>query len=119
LVMVIKANPLTSSGHVAVAACPSTGSGHAAIAACPSTGSGHAAIAACPSTGSGHAAIAAWKYLILYNLMFLVPLIVVFLLTYFGLKTPTLLVWSKKNVVLSKVLMGAFFITMAVLIIIL
>ena len=46
--------------------------------------------------------------------MFIGPLVAVFLLTYFGLKTRTLLDWSRKNVVISKVLLGLFFLAMAV-----
>ncbi|MEI6217867.1 MAG: hypothetical protein WCP86_03130 [bacterium] len=48
--------------------------------------------------------------------MFIVPLVTVFVLTYFGLRTETLLAWSKKNVVLSKLRLGTFFVAMAVLI---
>jgi hypothetical protein len=54
-------------------------------------------------------------YLLLYNIMFIVPLVTVFILTYFGLRTQTLLDWSKRNVVFSKVLLGLFFLLMAVL----
>lgn len=61
----------------------------------------------------------AWTYLLLYNLMFIVPLVVVFALTCFGLKTHTLLDWSKKNVVFSKVLLGLFCLVMALLIVVL
>jgi len=58
----------------------------------------------------------AWSYLFLYNAMFILPLAVVFVLTYFGLKTKTLLTWSRKNVVINKILLGCFFLAMAVLI---
>lgn len=58
----------------------------------------------------------AWSYLLLYNAMFIMPLVVVFMLTYFGLKTDTLIQWSKKNVVISKILLGCFFLAMALLI---
>ena len=68
------------------------------------------------SSASGRTVADAWQYLLLYNLMFIVPLVTVFVLTYFGMKTATLLNWSRKNVVLSKLLMGAFFVVMAVLI---
>jgi hypothetical protein len=54
-------------------------------------------------------------YLLLYNIMFIVPLVTVFILTYFGLRTQTLLDWSKRHVVFSKVLLGIFFLLMAVL----
>jgi hypothetical protein len=58
----------------------------------------------------------AWRYLLVYNLMFILPLVIVFVLTYFGLRTRTLLDWSRKNVVISKVLMGLFFLMLAVLV---
>jgi len=66
--------------------------------------------------GAGVFPAKAWSYLLLYNLMFIVPLVAVFILTYFGLRTQTLLEWSRKNVVISKVLLGVFFLAMAVLI---
>ena len=65
---------------------------------------------------SGGLASQAWSYLLLYNAMFVVPLVLVFVLTFMGMRTQTLLEWSKKNVVFSKVLLGLFFLAMAVLI---
>ena len=59
------------------------------------------------------------SYLLLYNFMFILPLIVVFVLTYYGLTTAALLAWSKKNVVFSKVLLGCFFVAMGVLVLVL
>ena len=59
------------------------------------------------------------SYLLLYNFMFILPLIVVFALTYYGLTTAALLAWSKKNVVFSKVLLGCFFVAMGVLVFVL
>jgi hypothetical protein len=59
------------------------------------------------------------SYLLLYNFMFILPLIVVFVLTYYGLTTAALLAWSKKNVVFSKVLLGCFFVAMGVLVFVL
>ena len=61
----------------------------------------------------------AWSYLLLYNAMFIVPLAAVFLLTFLGLRTPTLLEWSRCHVVVGKVLLGLFFLAMAVLIVLL
>ena len=58
----------------------------------------------------------AWGYLIAYNLLFILPLVLVFVAVAFGLRTETLLRWSKKNVTLSKTLLGLLFILMAVLI---
>jgi cytochrome c biogenesis protein CcdA len=43
----------------------------------------------------------AWLLLLLYNLMFILPLVAVFAAVYFGLKTETLLAWSRRNVVVS------------------
>lgn len=68
---------------------------------------------------SGVSSARAWLYLLLYNAMFVAPLVVAFLLTYFGLRTQTLLKWSKRNVVASKVLLGGFFLGMAALIVVL
>ncbi|MEI7881890.1 MAG: hypothetical protein WCI95_13600, partial [bacterium] len=54
-------------------------------------------------------------YLLAYNLMFVLPLVILFILVYQGLKWQAVLEWSKRNVVVSKTLMGLFFITMAVM----
>jgi hypothetical protein len=56
------------------------------------------------------------SYLLVYNLVSDIPLVAILALTYFGMKTQTLLEWSKKNVVISKILLGFFFLAMAVLI---
>jgi hypothetical protein len=56
------------------------------------------------------------SYLLAYNIVSDIPLVTVFILTYFGLRTQTLLEWSKRNVVVSKVLLGFFFLAMAALI---
>ena len=58
----------------------------------------------------------AWLLLLLYNALFVLPLVIVFIAVYFGLKTETLLVWSRRNVVVSKTLLGLLFILMALLI---
>lgn len=59
--------------------------------------------------GSGHA----WGYLLGYNAMFILPLVAVFVVTYAGVRTPVLLEWSRRNVVVSKVLMGLLFLMLA------
>ena len=59
----------------------------------------------------------AWLYLISYNLLFILPLILTFIAVYFGLQTETLLRWSRQNVVISKSLLGLFFVLMALLIV--
>jgi len=58
----------------------------------------------------------AWFYLLLYNLMFVLPLVGVFTVTFLGMRTATLLEWSRREVVLSKALLGAFFLAMAALV---
>jgi len=57
----------------------------------------------------------AWAYLLAYNVMFVVPLAAVFVVSYFGLRTDALLRWSKQNVVVSKILLGALFLALAAL----
>ncbi|NOU35500.1 MAG: hypothetical protein HOO88_01805 [Kiritimatiellaceae bacterium] len=58
----------------------------------------------------------AWMLLLLYNALFILPLVVVFAAVYFGLRTETLLAWSRRNVVVSKLLLGLFFVLMALFI---
>ena len=65
---------------------------------------------------SGRGSAQALLYLLLYNAMFVTPLVIVFALTFCGLRTQTLLNWSRTNVVASKVLLGLFFAAMAALI---
>lgn len=57
----------------------------------------------------------AWLYLLGYNLLFILPLVLVFTAVYFGLRTETLLKWSRRDVVFSKTLLGLFFLAMAAL----
>lgn len=64
---------------------------------------------------SGQAATREWMYLLLYNVMFILPLTVVFILTYAGLRTEVLMRWSRTNVVYSKVALGILFILLAAL----
>lgn len=56
-------------------------------------------------------------YLLLYNVMFILPLVFLFILVMKGAKSHKLLRWSKQNVVYSKILIGLFFIFLAVLMI--
>jgi hypothetical protein len=58
----------------------------------------------------------AWLLLLLYNAMFILPLAAVFAAVYFGLRTEILLDWSRRNVMVSKLLLGLFFVLMAFLI---
>jgi hypothetical protein len=59
----------------------------------------------------------AWMLLLLYNILFILPLVIVFIAVYFGLRTEVLLSWSRRNVVSSKLLLGLFFVLMALLIV--
>ncbi len=56
-------------------------------------------------------------YLLLYNLMFILPLIVVFAAAYFGTGTLRLVNWGKSEATFGKVFMGLFFIMLAVFLI--
>jgi hypothetical protein len=56
----------------------------------------------------------AWGYLLVYNAMFVVPLIVILTLAYAGMRTDALIQWSRGHVVPSKVFMGIFFVGMSV-----
>ena len=56
-------------------------------------------------------------YLLAYNCMFVLPLIVVVALMLRGMQVQQLIAWSQRNVVVSKVLMGLIFIVMAALIV--
>ena len=56
----------------------------------------------------------AWRLLLLYNAMFILPLVAALVLTRFGLTSETMLRWSKRNVPFSKTLLGLFFVAAAV-----
>lgn len=56
-----------------------------------------------------------WGLLLLYNLMFILPLVAVFVLTLGGIKVQALLMLSRHDVVMAKVLMGVFLLGLAVL----
>ncbi|OGV62008.1 MAG: hypothetical protein A2498_01605 [Lentisphaerae bacterium RIFOXYC12_FULL_60_16] len=62
---------------------------------------------------SGLAGLREWLYLLGYNAAFVLPLVAVFVAVGLGMHTPSLLAWSKRNVVLSKIILGAFFLTIA------
>lgn len=57
----------------------------------------------------------AWLLLLLYNLLFILPLVTVFIAVYFGLQTGVLLSWSRRHVTRSKILLGLLFILLAAL----
>ena len=52
-------------------------------------------------------------YLALYNAIFVAPFVIILGLTCWGLGTPALVEWSRRNVVTSKILLGCFFTAMA------
>ncbi len=52
-------------------------------------------------------------FLLLYNFMFILPLLFIFLAAWHGATMPTLLNWSKANVVWSKNTLGCFFLLLA------
>lgn len=57
----------------------------------------------------------AWSYLLLYNAMFVLPLLAILLAVFLGLRTERLLDWSRRNVVVSKALLGLLFLALAAL----
>lgn len=54
-------------------------------------------------------------YLLLYNLLFILPLIIVFFLTYAGVSSGTFASWSKQNYGLTRLLLTLLFLALAVL----
>jgi len=56
-------------------------------------------------------------YLILYNVMFIIPLLAMFLAAYAGTGLATMVKWSKRDVVVGKILLGVLFLGLAVLMI--
>jgi cytochrome c biogenesis protein CcdA len=62
---------------------------------------------------SGQSLLRSVLYLALYNAIFVLPLAVALTLTCRGIGTPALLEWSRRNVLLGKILMGLFFLAMA------
>ncbi len=64
---------------------------------------------------SGQSLLWCTIYLVVYNVVFIMPLLVVLVLTCAGLKTPVLVEWSRRNVVTSKILLGLLFVGMILL----
>jgi hypothetical protein len=58
----------------------------------------------------------AFGYLMLYNLMFILPILTALVLTTRGLRTMRLVEWSRRNVVSAKILLGGVFVVMALVI---
>ena len=59
--------------------------------------------------------VSSWTMLITYNLLFVLPLAVVFLCFHRGVELKALIGWSKRNLVAVKILFGVFFSAMAIL----
>ena len=56
-----------------------------------------------------------WGLLITYNLLFILPLAIVFICFHRGMEVTALISWSKRNLVVTKILLGLFFAAMAIL----
>lgn len=59
--------------------------------------------------------VCSWMLLITYNLLFVLPLAVVFFCFHRGLQLKALIAWSRRNLVVVKILLGLFFAAMALL----
>ena len=60
------------------------------------------------------ASLKAWGYLLVYNTLFILPLVAVFFLFFAGTSINSLTLWSKRNVLPSKIMLGLFFIVLAI-----
>lgn len=60
-----------------------------------------------------------FAYLLLYNLMFILPLLVVFGISWYGTRVSDLLMYSRKNVIWGKIALGVFFLILAFIMILL
>ena len=56
-----------------------------------------------------------WSLLLTYNLLFVLPLAAVFVCFHRGMQLKALIDWSKRNLVVVKILLGIFFTAMAIL----
>jgi uncharacterized Tic20 family protein len=63
----------------------------------------------CFVTGVPELRLHAFLYLVLYNLMFILPLCFVFGLTYFGTTSDQIAGWMKRHIILMKAALAAFF----------
>jgi len=57
------------------------------------------------------------SYLLLYNLMFIIPLIAIFATALAGTSISKMIKWSRRDVIVGKILLGILFITMAMIMI--
>ena len=70
-------------------------------------------------TKSGNQSARATTLLLLYNALFIAPLVIVLVLTFRGLATRRLLQWSQQNVTAGKIALGTLFASMAALLLLL
>ena len=66
---------------------------------------------------SGDGAAREWRLLLGYNAAFILPLVVVFMLTWAGLGNRSLMDWGRREVVVGKVLLGVLFLALAALLV--
>lgn len=59
--------------------------------------------------------VCSWVLLVTYNLLFVLPLAVVFFCFHRGMQLKSLIAWSRNNLVVAKILLGIFFAVMAFL----
>jgi len=57
----------------------------------------------------------AFSFLILYNIFFIIPLLVVFIGVYYGSQSKALVGFGRKNILFSKLAMGALFLVLSIL----
>ena len=77
------------------------------------TGQVYVPVLAIMARGGGGESLKWLFYLLIYNVMFTLPLCAVFAVAYFGATTERFIEWSQRNVVLGKLLMGAGFLALA------
>ncbi len=65
---------------------------------------------------AGRSLVRTLSLLMIYNLMFVLPLIIVFVLVGYGLQLPALLAWSRRHVAPAKLMMALLFFVMALVV---
>ena len=71
-----------------------------------------------PEISFGAILFVAFAYLVLYNLMFILPLVVLTALAYFGVGSQRLGKFFTQNLVLAKILMGVLFVGLGILLVV-
>ena len=67
----------------------------------------------CQGDGTGHV----WSYLLLYNLMFVTPLVLALIAVLLGVRVHSFLALSRRNAVIGKCAMGLFFVLLAIVLV--